>query len=114
MMKGTSLGFGLLLIVLNNAAFSVFLIQNQAALGLQRPPPALVSFNRRAVLKAFLQTDEAQALTKERLLDFEAGVQAQLERFAAQHNVVIIADLPVIAGVRDITGYIKPREATND
>ena len=114
MMKGTSLGFGLLLIVLNNAAFSVFLIQNQTHLGLQKPPPQLVSFNRRAVLKAFLERGEAQALTKERLLDFEAGVQAQLERFAAQHNVVIIADLPVIAGARDITGYIDPLERTYD
>ena len=108
MMKHASLGLGIVLIVLINAAFSVFLIQNQARLGLQRPQPALVSFNRRAVLKTFLETDEAQALTKKRLLDFEEGVQAQLERFAAQHNVVIIADLPVIAGARDITGYINP------
>ena len=108
MIKHASLSLGILLIVLINAAFSVFLLQNQARLGLQRPQPALVSFNRRAVLKTFLETVEAQTLTKERLLDFEADVQAQLERFAARHNVVIIADLPVIAGARDITGYINP------
>ena len=114
MMKHASIGLGIVLIVLINAAFSVFLIQNQAGLGLQRPQPQLVSFNRRAVLKTFLERGEAEALTKERLLAFEADVQAQLERFAALHNVVIIADLPVIAGVRDITGQIELREASYD
>ena len=114
MIKHASIGLGIVLIVLINAAFSLFLLQNQAALGLQRPQPALVSFNRRAMLKAFLQKSEAETLTKERLLDFETDVQAQLERFAARHNVVIIADLPVIAGVRDITGHIEIPGAADD
>ncbi len=113
-MKHASIGLGIVLVVLINALFSVFLLHNQDRLGVHRPQPTLVSFDRRAVLKTFVESLGQKPITKEGLWKFEADVQAQLEKIAAQYNVVIIADLPVIAGVRDITGHIEIPGAAHD